>query len=99
MQRSEDQRPPVAQTPSGVVRGIWRDETAVFRGIPYAEPPIGPLRFAAPVPRTPWQGTLDASAFARDGVVLVTIAGQSAGDGAVLTLLGTPGATGLFRAA
>ena len=63
MQRSKDQHPPTAQTPSGAVRGIWRDGVAVFRGIPYAEPPVGPLRFAAPVPRAPWQGTLDASAF------------------------------------
>lgn len=203
--------PPVAVTPSGRVRGIWQGGTAVFRGIPYAEPPAGPLRFARPVPREPWEGTLDASAFgptpqrgdtsmtlvpehsvpgddtlsvnvwtptldpaarlpvivwihgggfisgspaspwydgrafARDGVVLVTlsyrlgftgfgwiddavpnrgvldwicalewvqqhirafggdpakvtIAGQSAGGGAVLTLFGVPGAAGLFRA-
>lgn len=185
---------------------------AVFRGIPYAEAPVGPLRFAAPVRRTPWSGELDATeygptpqrgdagitlipehsiagddtlsvnvwtpdpsptaslpvvvwihgggyisgspvspwydgrAFARDGVVLVTlsyrlgftgfgwidgatpnrgvldwilaltwvrdhisafggdpsrvtVAGQSAGGGAVLTLLGAPGAQGLFHGA
>ncbi|MBP1326645.1 para-nitrobenzyl esterase [Leucobacter exalbidus] len=207
-----DAEAPVADTPSGRMIGTWAQSTppiAAFRGIPYAQAPVGPLRFAAPVPREPWAGILDAtqfgptpqrgdtgitlipetsvpgddtlnvnvwtptldpaaqlpvvvwihgggftsgspastwydgSAFARDGVVLVTlsyrigftgfgwidgavpnrgvldwicalewvqlniasfggdpqrvtIAGQSAGGGAVLTLLGAPAARGLF---
>lgn len=36
---------------------------AVFRGIPYAEPPVGRLRFAAPQPRRPWEHVLDATSF------------------------------------
>lgn len=201
----------VVATPSGKVRGVWQGSVAVFRGIPYAEPPTGPLRFARPIPREPWDGEWDATdfgptpmhgktgtpiipeesvpgsdilnvnvwtpspgpeaklpvvvwihgggfisgspaspwydgrSFARDGVVLVTIsyrlgfrgfgwiegavpnrgvldwilaltwvqqhihafggdpdkvtiAGQSAGGGAVLTLYGAPGAAGLFHA-
>uniref|UniRef100_T1GJI9 Carboxylic ester hydrolase n=1 Tax=Megaselia scalaris TaxID=36166 RepID=T1GJI9_MEGSC len=32
-----------------------------FRGIPYAEPPIGPLRFKDPVPKSKWSGVLDAT--------------------------------------
>ncbi|XPP26493.1 MAG: carboxylesterase/lipase family protein [Leucobacter sp.] len=212
---------PVVSTAAGRVRGSWQPgdagggpeaRVAVFRGIPYAEPPAGPLRFAPPRPRASWDGTLDATAFgptpqrgetgitlipehaiagddtlsvnvwtpepdpdvalpvvvwihgggfisgspaspwydgrafARDGVILVTlsyrigftgfgwidgatqnrgvldwiralewvrdnirafggdpdqvtIAGQSAGGGAVLTLLGAPGAAGLFHGA
>lgn len=206
---------PVADTPSGRVLGVWEETPtgtiSVFRGIPYAEPPVGPLRFAAPEPRSSWEGTRDGTkfgptplrgdagltiipehsvpggntlsvnvwtpsldrqarlpvlvwihgggfvsgspaspwydgrSFARDGVVLVTlsyrlgftgfgwideapanrgvldwilalkwvqehiesfggdparvtVAGQSAGGGAVLTLLGAPGAAGLFHA-
>ena len=34
-----------------------------FRGIPYAQPPVGPLRFAAPVPHEPWDGVLNADEF------------------------------------
>jgi para-nitrobenzyl esterase len=34
-----------------------------FRGIPYAQPPVGLLRFAAPVPHEPWDGVLDAHEF------------------------------------
>lgn len=58
---------PVADTSAGRVRGRWRDvdgiRSAAFLGIPYAEPPVGDLRFAAPVPRTPWDGERDATGF------------------------------------
>lgn len=63
-------------TSAGVVRGEWKptiggagasghghSRYASFRGIPIAEPPIGDLRFAPPVPKEPWDGVLDALAF------------------------------------
>ncbi|MFC4911831.1 carboxylesterase/lipase family protein [Actinomadura gamaensis] len=206
-----DQRVTVG-TAAGKVAGERREDgSARFLGIPFAQAPVGGLRFAAPVPPEPWDGTrpataygptaqrrpfgevttipeptipgaeilnlnvftpdpsaslpvlvwihgggfvagcsaspwYDGSAFARDGVVLVsvgyrlgvegflhladapdnrgvldwiaalrwvrenianfggdpskvTIAGQSAGGGAVQTLMATPSAHGLFRAA
>ena len=37
--------------------------SAAFLGIPFAEAPIGDLRFAAPVPHAPWEGVRDATAF------------------------------------
>lgn len=61
-------RPEVA-TRAGRVRGAWRgrpeasDRTAVFLGVPYAEPPTGGRRFAAPVPHAGWDGVRDATAF------------------------------------
>ncbi|XP_066147122.1 juvenile hormone esterase-like [Euwallacea fornicatus] len=32
-----------------------------FKGIPFGQPPVGDLRFAAPLPNSPWNGTLDAT--------------------------------------
>ena len=54
------QHDPVVRTTSGDVRGRWRGPSAAFLAIPYAEAPVGPLRFAAPVPRQPWEGVRDA---------------------------------------
>jgi para-nitrobenzyl esterase len=51
---------PVVETTSGPVRGLWREGSAAFLGIPFALPPVGDLRFAAPVPPEPWTETRDA---------------------------------------
>src|ERR1700733_13315963 len=54
---------PEVSTTGGVVRGGWENAVAVFRGIPYAAPPFGPRRFAAPVAPAPWDGARDARQF------------------------------------
>lgn len=52
---------PLVKTRNGVVSGIWCGGSAAFYGIPFAEAPVGDLRFAAPVPAARWDGVLDAS--------------------------------------
>ncbi len=54
---------PVVSTSAGRVRGRIEKGIAVFRGIPFAEPPIGPLRFQAPEPPAPWDGVREATEF------------------------------------
>ncbi|KAJ9601115.1 hypothetical protein L9F63_000694, partial [Diploptera punctata] len=58
--------PLVVETQSGLVRGASRfvlgKEVHIFTGIPFAKPPVGPLRFRRPVPVDPWHGILDATA-------------------------------------
>lgn len=58
---------PVVVTTSGAVRGRWRESggarSAAFLGVPFAEPPVGDLRFAAPQRRTPWDGVRDAAEY------------------------------------
>lgn len=48
---------------SGFVRGTRDQGVSVFRGLPYAAPPVGELRFASPRPAEPWRGVRDATAF------------------------------------
>ncbi|WP_174274027.1 carboxylesterase/lipase family protein [Sphingomonas bacterium] len=51
-------------TKAGGVRGAALEGGVVaFKGIPYAAPPIGPLRWRAPRPATKWSGARDATRF------------------------------------
>lgn len=54
---------PEAGTAAGAVRGRVEGGLAVFRGIPYAQPPVGAARFAAPRPAERWDGVREAFAF------------------------------------
>jgi para-nitrobenzyl esterase len=57
------QSPPVAKTPAGDLQGIPERDVAVFKGIPFAAPPVGDLRWRAPRPAPTWQGTRKSEAF------------------------------------
>jgi len=48
---------------TGALAGVQQPGVAVFRGIPYAAPPVGPLRWKATLPARPWTGVRDASAY------------------------------------
>src|SRR5580698_8713242 len=54
---------PEVSTSAGRVRGRVEHGNAVFRGIPFAQPPLGELRFQAPQPVTSWDGVRDAGEF------------------------------------
>lgn len=51
-------------TSTGTLSGEVVDGLKVFRGVPFAAPPIGELRFKAPQPLAPWQGVRPAREFA-----------------------------------
>jgi len=48
---------------SGTTTGEPGKEVYVYRGIPYAAPPIGDLRWKPPQPVTPWSGTRQCTEF------------------------------------
>jgi para-nitrobenzyl esterase len=55
--------PDVACTEQGAVRGAVQGATMAFKGIPYAAPPVGSLRWKPPTPPARWDGARDGSRF------------------------------------
>ena len=53
----------VVDTKLGKVRGYRTRGVLKFKGIPYAAPPVGELRFSPPSPKEPWNGILDATEY------------------------------------
>ena len=56
----------VKETQSGSLQGAWADKAAdiqVFRGVPFAQPPVGELRWRPPAPMAPWRDVKSAEHF------------------------------------
>jgi para-nitrobenzyl esterase len=92
---------PVVETRAGKLQGEERGDLLVWRGIPYASPPVGPLRFAPPEPPAPWRGVRQATVFASGGpqgvnpvaAVLPVFVPETSEDSLYLNVF-TPGLTG-----
>lgn len=93
---------PIVQTTSGKVQGEHRAAHLVFRGIPYAQPPLGQLRFRAPQPVAAWSGIRAAHSFSpsalqtRSKIVSSSVPEPFSEDCLYLNIY-TPGADGARR--
>lgn len=54
---------PRVKTVQGSLEGVWVDASKVYRGIPYARPPVEGLRWQPPQPVNPWSGVQPAKTF------------------------------------
>ena len=52
-----------AKVTGGIVEGVVKDSIASFKGVPFAAPPVGNLRWRSPQPVKPWQGVRKANEF------------------------------------
>jgi para-nitrobenzyl esterase len=52
-----------AKVTGGTVSGVVENGQSIFKGIPFAAPPVGDLRWKAPAPVVPWTGVKKADAF------------------------------------
>lgn len=60
----DSRQAPVVKTSLGRLQGLWADGVWNYRGIPFAEAPVGDLRFRAPVAAKGWTGVRQAVEFA-----------------------------------
>ena len=58
--------PPVVRVDSGELQGTIDDGVVSYKGIPFAAPPIGDLRWRPPQPVAPWTGVRQAAEFGAD---------------------------------
>src|ERR1700728_2596475 len=61
---AQAQSPKPVRTDAGPVQGTVEDGLTIYRGIPFAAPPLGDLRWRAPQPHAPWTDVLKADKFA-----------------------------------
>ena len=52
----------------GLLQGILEDGVTVYKGVPYAAPPVGDLRWRAPQPPKPWDGIRKADKFSANPI-------------------------------
>ena len=57
------QPPPIANVTGGEIHGSLAAPGAVFKGVPFAQPPVGALRWREPQPVAPWHGVRDATQY------------------------------------
>lgn len=64
--QAEDVVPPMVTVEQGTVSGVDADGVTAFKGIPFAAPPVGDLRWRAPQPAAKWQGVRNGAAYGHD---------------------------------
>jgi para-nitrobenzyl esterase len=59
-----DAQLPIVKVEEGTLQGICEQGLSIYKGVPFATPPVGELRWRAPQPLTKWSGIREAKKFA-----------------------------------
>lgn len=75
LQAQPETIPPRVQTQHGMIEGVNVSGTHIYKGIPFAQPPVGDLRWKEPQPVEKWDGILEAKSF-RDKCMQLPVFGD-----------------------
>ena len=62
------QQPAPVKVEEGLLQGTFENGVTVYKGVPYAAPPVGDLRWRAPRPPKPWEGVRKADKFSANPI-------------------------------
>lgn len=71
---------PIARTRYGLLQGVRENDLSTFKGIPYAAPPVGDLRWRKPKSPVAWPGVRKANAFGKACMQNPAISLENGGD-------------------
>ena len=57
---TQPKSPGLVAVTGGLIQGVVEEDMTIFKGIPFAAPPVGELRWKAPQPVIPWEGVRQA---------------------------------------
>lgn len=60
---AQSKTPGLVKVTGGMIQGVVEQDMMIFKGIPFAAPPVGELRWKAPQPVIPWEGVRRADKF------------------------------------
>ncbi|MFH0841505.1 MAG: carboxylesterase family protein [Bacteroidota bacterium] len=58
------QQPKPVKVEEGLIQGLYEDDLTVYKGVPFAAPPVGDLRWRPPLPAEKWDGVRLDTGFA-----------------------------------
>lgn len=90
-------RTTLVETTSGKVQGYEQGAITVWKGIPFAHPPIARRRFLPPQPPQPWSGVLDATQFGPAALQSARLGNASTSENCLSLNIWSPGADGQKR--
>lgn len=74
----------------GIIQGTVNDGMSVYKGIPFAAPPVGDLRWKAPQPVIPWEGVRDATEFGPSPIQSMAFPGMTLSEDCLYLNVWTP---------
>ena len=86
--QNQPKTPGLLEVTGGMIQGVVEEDMTIFKGIPFAAPPVGDLRWKAPQPVIPWEGVRMADKFGPSPIAM--FGGEDASEDCLYLNIWTP---------